>query len=59
MGEAVTKQDENNTNERLSLTSAVFKRLQWTFLVGYLLAAGNHIKLSELIFFIKTFYFKI
>jgi hypothetical protein len=51
MGETVTKQDENNTNERLSLTSAVFKRLQWTFLVGYLLAAGNHIKLSKLIFY--------
>jgi len=53
MSEAVTKQDENHTNERSSLTSAVFKRLQWTFLVGYLLAAGNHINLSQLIFYKK------
>jgi hypothetical protein len=43
MSEAATKDDENYTNNTFSLSSSVFKHLQWTFLIGYLLAAGNYI----------------
>lgn len=42
MGEAVSKQGENLTNKISPLSSAIAKRLQWNFLIGYLLASGNY-----------------
>jgi hypothetical protein len=36
----------DNKNQPFSLSSAVFKRLQWTFLTGFLLAASNYTNLT-------------
>jgi hypothetical protein len=46
MEEALTRDNENQPNQPFSLSSAVFKRLQWTFLTGYLLAASNYTNLT-------------
>jgi hypothetical protein len=50
MHEAVIRDSENRPNQPFSLSSAVFKRLEWTFLTGFLLAAGNYINLPQTIF---------
>jgi hypothetical protein len=41
MHEATTQDNENQSNQSFSLSSAVYKRLNWTFVVGFLLIAGN------------------
>jgi len=42
MEKAAMKHVENGEGNTLSSSSSVFKRLQWIFLIGYLLAGGNH-----------------
>ncbi len=41
MHEAVTEDNENRPNQPFSISSPVYKRLNWTFVVGFLLIAGN------------------
>jgi hypothetical protein len=58
MHEAIKKDTEIRPNQLFSISSAVFKRLQWTYLIGYLLAQSNYTILTQLIF-TKTFFFKL
>jgi hypothetical protein len=57
MHEAVKKDTGNRANQLFSISSAVFKRLQWTYLIGYLLSEGNYTILTQSIF-TKTFFFQ-
>jgi hypothetical protein len=61
MEKAAMKHVENGEGNTLSSSSSVFKRLQLVFLIGYLLAGGNHTYIIKGFLYIiinKNFYLK-
>jgi hypothetical protein len=50
MDEGLRKDNESTSHHPFSLSSTIYKRLNWTFLVGYTLVAGNYTNFIQSIF---------